>query len=90
MANSSAKVADKDEGTNDQDIKFVDIGDSFRLQEQPSSDKKQFDGYIKKYIKKSMPKLDAVKQEVSEKNTEGAILSFCQSLLNFNSLLVRA
>ncbi|MCD7455250.1 hypothetical protein HAX54_027462 [Datura stramonium] len=34
--------------------------------------KKQFVGYIKKYIKNSMPNLDAEKQEVALKNTEGA------------------
>lgn len=35
----------------------------FFLQEQPPFDKKQFIGYIKKYIKILTPKLDAEKQE---------------------------
>lgn len=42
------------------------------LQEQPPFDKKQFIGYIKKYIKTLTPKLDAEKQEEFKKSIEGA------------------
>nr|GMD66237.1 translationally-controlled tumor protein homolog [Ipomoea batatas]GMD68350.1 translationally-controlled tumor protein homolog [Ipomoea batatas] len=71
-ANPSAEGAEDDEGVDDQAVKVVDIVDTFRLQEQPPFDKKQFVAYIKKYIKLLTPKLDAEKQEVFKKNIEGA------------------
>ncbi|XP_019172785.1 PREDICTED: translationally-controlled tumor protein homolog [Ipomoea nil] len=71
-ANPSAEGADEDEGVDDKAVKVVDIVDTFRLQEQPPFDKKQFVAYIKKYIKLLTPKLDAEKQEVFKKNIEGA------------------
>ncbi|KAL8482941.1 hypothetical protein ACS0TY_025840 [Phlomoides rotata] len=55
-ANISAK------GTDDQAVKVVDIVDTFRLQEQPPFDKKQFIAYIKKYIKLLTTKLEGEKQ----------------------------
>lgn len=42
------------------------------MQEQPPFDKKQFVGYIKKYIKQLTPKLDAEQQEFFKKNIEAA------------------
>ena len=47
-ANPSAEVANVDEGVDDQAVKVVDIVGTFRLQEQPTSDKKQFVTYKKK------------------------------------------
>ncbi|XP_031499048.1 translationally-controlled tumor protein homolog [Nymphaea colorata] len=71
-ANPSAEGGDEDEGVDDQAVKVVDIVDTFRLQEQPAFDKKQFVTYIKRYIKLLTPKLDEEKQEVFKKNIEGA------------------
>ncbi|KAL3505726.1 hypothetical protein ACH5RR_031108 [Cinchona calisaya] len=71
-ANPSAEGCEEDEGVDDQAQKVVDIVDTFRLQEQPPFDKKQFVAYIKKYIKLLTPKLDAEKQEHFKKNIEGA------------------
>ncbi|KAJ6305935.1 hypothetical protein OIU78_021297 [Salix suchowensis] len=56
-ANPSAEGGD-DEGVDDQTVKVVDIVDTFRLQEQPAFDKKQFVTYIKRYIKLLTPKLE--------------------------------
>ncbi|PIA61428.1 hypothetical protein AQUCO_00300740v1 [Aquilegia coerulea] len=70
-ANPSAEGGD-DEGVDDQAVKVVDIVDTFRLQEQPSFDKKQFVTYIKRYIKLLAPKLEGERQEVFKKNIEGA------------------
>ncbi|CAA2985917.1 Hypothetical predicted protein [Olea europaea subsp. europaea] len=71
-ANPSAEGADEDEKVDDAAVKVVDIVDTFRLQEQPPFDKKQFVAYIKKYIKLLTPKLDAEKQEEFKKGVEGA------------------
>ena len=71
-ANPSAEGGGEDEGGDDQAVKVVDIVDTFRLQEQPPFDKKQFVAYIKKYIKLLTPKLDGEKQEEFKKNIEGA------------------
>ncbi|KVH88892.1 Mss4-like protein [Cynara cardunculus var. scolymus] len=71
-ANPSAEGGDEDEGVDDQAVKVVDIVDTFRLQEQPPFDKKQFVTYIKRYIKQLTPKLDADKQEFFKKNIEAA------------------
>ncbi|KAL6519822.1 hypothetical protein OROMI_032716 [Orobanche minor] len=71
-ANPSAEGAGDDEGVDDGAIKVVDIVDTFRLQEQPPFDKKQFVAYIKKYIKLLTPKLAAEDQEKFKKNIEGA------------------
>ncbi|TXG71726.1 hypothetical protein EZV62_000305 [Acer yangbiense] len=71
-ANPSAEGADEGEGVDDQTVKVVDIVDTFRLQEQPPFDKKQFVGFIKKLIKSLTPKLDAEQQEIFKKNIEGA------------------
>ncbi|KAL8208304.1 hypothetical protein R6Q57_007716 [Mikania cordata] len=71
-ANPSAEGAEEDEGVDDQAVKVVDIVDTFRLQEQPAFDKKQFVAYIKKYIKTLTPKLDEEKQDFFKKNIEAA------------------
>ena len=71
-ANPSAEGADEDEGVDDQVQKVVDIVDTFRLQEQPAFDKKQFIAHMKKYIKALTPKLEGEKQEQFKKNIEGA------------------
>lgn len=70
-ANPSAEGGE-DEGVDDQAVKVVDIVDTFRLQEQPSFDKKQFVAFIKKYIKLLTPKLKPEKQESFKKHIEGA------------------
>ncbi|CAN6468886.1 unnamed protein product [Victoria cruziana] len=71
-ANPSAEGADEDEGVEDQAVKVVDVIDTFRLQEQPSFDKKQFVTYMKRYIKVLTSKLDEEKQELFKKHIEGA------------------
>ncbi|XP_057960685.1 translationally-controlled tumor protein homolog isoform X2 [Malania oleifera] len=71
-ANPSAEGADEDEGVDDQVVKVVDIVDTFRLQEQPSYDKKLFVAHMKKHIKLLTPKLEPEKQEEFKKNIEGA------------------
>ncbi|KAJ4836644.1 hypothetical protein Tsubulata_036531 [Turnera subulata] len=70
-ANPSAEGGE-DEGVDDQAVKVVDIISTFRLQEQPTFDKKQFVTYMKRYIKLLTPKLDAEKQELFKKHIEGA------------------
>ncbi|KAF5736993.1 translationally controlled tumor protein [Tripterygium wilfordii] len=71
-ANPSAEGGDEDEGVDDQAVKVVDIVDTFRLQEQPAFDKKQFVTYMKRFIKNLTPKLDAEDQEKFKKNIESA------------------
>ena len=72
-ANPSAEGGDDDEGVDDQAAKVVDIVDTFRLQEQPSYDKKQFMAYMKRYVKQLTSKLDAEQQASFKKHIEGAI-----------------
>ncbi|KAK1294054.1 hypothetical protein QJS10_CPA16g01525 [Acorus calamus] len=71
-ANPSAEGAEDDEGVDDQAVKVVDIVDTFRLQEQPAFDKKQFVTYMKRFIKLLSAKLDEEKQAAFKKNIEGA------------------
>ena len=71
-ANPSAEGGGEDEGVDDQTVKVVDIVDTFRLQEQPPFDKKQFVTWVKRYIKMLTPKLEGEKQEEFKKNIEGA------------------
>ncbi|KAI3923020.1 hypothetical protein MKW98_013554 [Papaver atlanticum] len=56
-ANPSAEGADADEAVDDTAVKCVDIVDTFRLQEQPTFDKKEFVACIKRFIKTLTPKL---------------------------------
>ena len=70
-ANPSAEGGD-DEGVDDQAVKVVDIVDTFRLQEQPPFDKKQFVTFMKRYIKNLTEKLDEEKKELFKKNIESA------------------
>ncbi|KAL7105934.1 hypothetical protein ACP275_07G078500 [Erythranthe tilingii] len=71
-ANPSAEGGGEDEGVDDQAVKVVDIVDTFRLQEQPPFDKKQFVAYIKKYIKLLSAKLEGEQLEQFKKSIEGA------------------
>ncbi|EYU38958.1 hypothetical protein ABFS82_07G075100 [Erythranthe guttata] len=71
-ANPSAEGGGEDEGVDDQAVKVVDIVDTFRLQEQPPFDKKQFVAYIKKYIKLLSAKLEGEQLEQFKKTIEGA------------------
>ncbi|XP_050219026.1 translationally-controlled tumor protein homolog isoform X2 [Mercurialis annua] len=82
-ANPSAEGGGEDEGVDDQAVKVVDIVDTFRLQEQPPFDKKQFIGYIKKFIKEVTAKLDAEKQEHFKKNIEGATKFLLSKIKDF-------
>ncbi|KAF5452338.1 hypothetical protein F2P56_027345, partial [Juglans regia] len=59
-------------GVDDQAAKVVDIVDTFRLQEQPPFDKKQFVTYMKRFIKLLTPKLEGEQQEKFKKNIEAA------------------
>lgn len=71
-ANPSAEGGDEDGGVDDQAAKVVDIVDTFRLQEQPAFDKKQFVTFMKRYIKNLQAKLEPEKQELFKKHIEGA------------------
>ncbi|URD80090.1 translationally-controlled tumor protein [Musa troglodytarum] len=80
-ANPSAEGGEEDESVDDSVVKVVDIVDTFRLQEQPSFNKKQFVTYMKHYIKLLMPKLEAEKQELFKKHIEQAT-KFLLSMLS--------
>jgi len=71
-ANPSAEGGGEDEGVEDAAAKVVDIVDTFRLQEQPPFDKKQFVTFIKRYIKNLTPKLEGEEVDCFKKNIEGA------------------
>ncbi|TVU23688.1 hypothetical protein EJB05_26067, partial [Eragrostis curvula] len=71
-ANPSAEGGDEDEGVDDQTVKVVDIVDTFRLQEQPAFDKKQFVTFMKRYIKNLSAKLEPEKAEEFKKGIESA------------------
>jgi hypothetical protein len=72
-ANPSAEGGDEDEGVDDQHVKVVDIVDTFRLQEQPPFEKKQFVTFMKRYIKNLAAKLEPEQQALFKKHIEGAI-----------------
>ncbi|KFK37964.1 hypothetical protein AALP_AA3G052500 [Arabis alpina] len=72
-ANPSAEEGGEDEGVDDQAVKVVDIIDTFRLQEQPPFEKKQFLTFMKRYIKQLNLKLDSEKQELFKKHIESAV-----------------
>ncbi|XP_051152771.1 translationally-controlled tumor protein homolog [Andrographis paniculata] len=71
-ANPSAEGGEEDEGVDDQAVKVVDIIDTFRLQEQPTFDKKAFVAYMRKYIKLLSEKLDGENKDHFMKNIECA------------------
>uniref|UniRef100_K3ZJT6 TCTP domain-containing protein n=1 Tax=Setaria italica TaxID=4555 RepID=K3ZJT6_SETIT len=71
-ANPSAEGGGDDEGVDDQAVKVVDIVDTFRLQEQPAFDKKQFVTFMKRYIKNLTAKLEPEQQAEFKKGIEGA------------------
>ncbi|KAF9613589.1 hypothetical protein IFM89_009259 [Coptis chinensis] len=62
-ANPTVEGSSEDVGVDDTTVKVIDIVDTFRLQEQPSFDKKQFLGFVKKYIKLLTPKLEGEQRE---------------------------
>ncbi|KAJ6911980.1 translationally-controlled tumor protein [Populus alba x Populus x berolinensis] len=82
-ANPSAEGGDEDEGVDDQTVKVVDIVDTFRLQEQPAFDKKQFVTYMKRFIKLLSEKLDAENKEHFKKNIEGATKFLLSKIKDF-------
>ncbi|KAF8095419.1 hypothetical protein N665_0332s0003 [Sinapis alba] len=82
-ANPSAEEGGEDEGVDDSVEKVVDIVDTFRLQEQPTYDKKGFIAYIKKYIKLLTPKLNPEQQEQFKKGIEGATKYLLPKLKDF-------
>ncbi|XP_050224323.1 translationally-controlled tumor protein homolog [Mercurialis annua] len=81
-ANPSAEGGE-DEGVDDQAVKVVDIVDTFRLQEQPTFDKKQFVTFMKRYIKLLSAKLEPEKQEIFKKNIEAATKFLLPKLSDF-------
>ncbi|KAG4949164.1 hypothetical protein AAZX31_15G141600 [Glycine max] len=81
-ANPSAEGGE-DEGVDDAAVKVVDIVDTFRLQEQPAFDKKQFVTFMKRFIKNLTPKLDAEKQELFKKHIEGATKYLLSKIKDF-------
>ncbi|XP_055816670.1 translationally-controlled tumor protein homolog [Solanum dulcamara] len=82
-ANPSAEGGGDDEGVDDQAVKVVDIVDTFRLQEQPTFDKKQFVTFIKRYIKNLTPKLEGEAQDAFKKNIESATKFLLPKLKDF-------
>ncbi|KAG2271774.1 hypothetical protein Bca52824_066329 [Brassica carinata] len=82
-ANPSAEEGGEDEGVDDTTQKVVDIVDTFRLQEQPTYDKKGFIAYIKKYIKLLTPKLNEEDQAAFKKGIEGATKFLLPKLNDF-------
>ncbi|PIA44396.1 hypothetical protein AQUCO_01700176v1 [Aquilegia coerulea] len=82
-ANPSAEGGGEDEGVDDQAVKVVDIVDTFRLQEQPAFDKKQFVAFIKRFIKQLTPKLEGEAQEQFKKGIEGATKFLLPKLKDF-------
>ncbi|KAL5713063.1 hypothetical protein ACHQM5_015176 [Ranunculus cassubicifolius] len=71
-ANPSAEGGGEDEGVDDQVTKCVDIVDTFRLQEQPPYDKKQFLTYMKRYVKLLSDKLEGEAAECFKANVSSA------------------
>ncbi|KAL5710929.1 hypothetical protein ACHQM5_021435 [Ranunculus cassubicifolius] len=71
-ANPSEQGGEDDEGVDDQAVKVVDIVNSFRLQEQPAFEKKQFFTFMKRYIKLLTAKLEGDKLEEFKENVEAA------------------
>ncbi|KAF6154111.1 hypothetical protein GIB67_009811 [Kingdonia uniflora] len=82
-ANPSAEGGGDDEGVDDQTVKVVDIVDTFRLQEQPTFEKKQFVTFIKRYIKLLAGKLEGEQLEHFKKNIEGATKFLLPRLKDF-------
>ncbi|RZB90582.1 Translationally-controlled tumor protein-like isoform B [Glycine soja] len=82
-ANPSAEGGGEDEGVDDAAVKVVDIVDTFRLQEQPAFDKKQFVTFMKRFIKNLTPKLDAEQQELFKKHIEGATKYLLSKIKDF-------
>ncbi|BBN03749.1 hypothetical protein MPTK1_2g26040 [Marchantia polymorpha subsp. ruderalis] len=72
-ANPSAEGGDEDEGVDDTAVKVVDIVDTFRLQEQPTFEKKAFITHIKRYIKALTPLVAEDRKDLFKKNVEGAV-----------------
>lgn len=71
-ANPSAEGGDE-EGVEDQAVKVVDIVDTFRLQEQPSFEKKALLAHLKKYVQALTGKLPEERQEVFKKKVGDAV-----------------
>ncbi|KAH6809140.1 translationally controlled tumor protein [Perilla frutescens var. frutescens] len=88
-ANPSVEDGGEDEGVDDQAVKVVDIVDTFRLQEQPPFDKKQFIKYIKKFIKLVTAKLEGEKQEEFKKSIEGATKYLISKIKDLQLLLIQ-
>ncbi|EIE25527.1 translationally-controlled tumor protein [Coccomyxa subellipsoidea C-169] len=70
-ANPSAE--EEEDGVDSQSRKVVDVVDAFRLNEQPSYDKKQFLGWAKEWLKKVLEKLPADQQEDFKAKSQPAI-----------------
>ena len=70
-ANPSAKVANVDDGVDDQVVKVVDIVGTFRLQEKLAFDKKQSVTCMKRFIKNLAPKLAGKQAENFKKHIDG-------------------
>ncbi|XP_047155698.1 translationally-controlled tumor protein homolog isoform X2 [Vigna umbellata] len=81
-ANPSAEGGE-DEGVDDSAVKVVDIVDTFRLQEQPTYDKKTFIAYMKKFIKNLSGKLEGEQLELFKKHIEGATKYLLPKLKEF-------
>jgi hypothetical protein len=82
-ANASAEGGGEDEGVNDEAVKVVDITDTFRLQEQPSFDKKGFMGYMKKYLKTLTPLVPEERQAAFKKDIQEAAKFLVSKLGDF-------
>ncbi|CAG7890888.1 hypothetical protein BRARA_A03697 [Brassica rapa] len=82
-ADPSAEEGGEDEGVDDQAVKVVDIIDTFRLQEQPPFDKKQFVMFMKRYLRQTVPKLESEKQKIIKKHIDSATKFLVSKLKDF-------
>jgi hypothetical protein len=82
-ANASAEGGGEDESVDDAAVKVVDIVDTFRLQEQPTFDKKGFMGYMKKYLKTLTPLVAEDRQGTFKKDVEAAVKFLLSKLGDF-------
>jgi hypothetical protein len=72
-ANPSAEGGDEDGPADDGGRKVVDLIESFRLQEQPAYDKKQFMAYVKPWLAKVVEKLPADQKDEFKTKAQPAL-----------------
>ncbi|VAI52336.1 unnamed protein product [Triticum turgidum subsp. durum] len=71
------------EGVDEEAVKVIDIVDTFRLQELPAFERKEFCTYMKRYIKNLSAKLEDEEQECFKNNIESATKFLLSKLADF-------